>query len=114
MGFFSKNDIRMEEDAFIFKSKYFSYEIPYTDIKDVKLRDDIDLGRMITGTSGALSHYGNFKNDDYGSYDVIFHVTAKLLIVLEFGEGKHVVFNMGNVESTKDFYKKLKGKARLL
>ena len=37
MGFFSKNDIRMEEDAFIFKSKYFSYEIPYTDIKDVKL-----------------------------------------------------------------------------
>ena len=46
--------------------------------------------------------------------DVIFHVTAKLLIVLEFGEEKHVVFNMGNVESTKDFYKKLKGKARLL
>ena len=32
MGFFSKNDIRMEEDVFIFKSKYFSYEIPYTDI----------------------------------------------------------------------------------
>ncbi len=114
MGLFSKKKIELEEGCLVLESKYFSYEIPYSDIHLVKLRDDVEVGRMTKGTKGALVHYGRFENGDYGTYDMIYNVTAKLLIVLGFGDGRYVLFNKGGMDKTKEFYMALKRKTGLL
>ena len=104
MGLFSKTAINTGTDSLKITSKYFSLDIPYAKIISAELRTDVDLGRMITGTQGGLTYCGQFKNEEFGMFDVLFHPTALLLLVIRYGDDKTVVVNGRTVEKTKEIH----------
>ncbi len=110
MGLFSKDRVELGDGGLSVESDYFSYEIPYSEIRDVHLRDpfDFEVGDMVEGSRKVLSQCGKFRNREYGPYSLLFHVTSKLFILLDFGKDGHLVFNLKDMEGTKNFYRRLK------
>lgn len=100
-------DVSMDEDGVEVDATMMHEDIPYSDISQIELRDDLDYGVRVGGFGGSDISSGNFRNDEFGNYRLAVHNDVHSFIVVHRADGSVVVFNLENKESTESFFEKL-------
>ncbi|MDR1404787.1 MAG: DUF3784 domain-containing protein [Candidatus Methanoplasma sp.] len=104
----SMDDERLHVDAPMVNSYVY-----YEDVRSVDLRENIDLGMRVGGFGGSKILSGNFNNGEFGDYTLACNKDVKTYIVVEHGQGKILVFNLGSAGETVGFFEDLTEKTHL-
>lgn len=107
---FSYGDVSadLEDDRVVIKAPMVDETVKFDDIvtvDDIQLRYDIDTGSRVSGFGTSKISSGNFRNAEFGNYTLASYTQVNAYIVI-YSSG-HVVFNLGTVAETQDFYDRL-------
>ena len=80
--------------------------VAYEEIDSVEYRETDDEGSRTYGFGSAKLLMGNFENKEFGAYTRYTYTSCDSCIVL-IADGKELVFNGKNTESTKALYEEL-------
>ena len=95
------------DDAFTVESSYWNdLTVAYETIDAIEYRDQDDPGTRISGLGGAKLLAGSFRNDEFGSYTCYSYTGCDACIVIT-SNGKTLVLNAPDAESTSDLYETL-------
>lgn len=79
------------------------------DVDGFWLTDSLDTGIMIEGEETKNTLSGLYRNDEFGEYSLHIYTDKTPFIVVQYGDGKTIVFNQGNKRLTNDIYEDLLG-----
>jgi len=94
----------MDDDRLHVKAPMMNRTIDYADIVSVEFRESFEKGIRTNGFGGSNISSGNFRNTEFGNYDLAANRGMNAYIVIEPREGKMLVFNLESVEKTVEFY----------
>ena len=97
----------MDEDSLHIDAFMVNEDILYTDIVSVELRDNMDYGDRRAGYGGMGYLSGRFSNSEFGNYELAVHKGTSDAIVVTYGSGSHLVFNLSDNAQTQTFYSDL-------
>ncbi len=103
---FSLVGIRVDAGAgyLTVKGPLYKEEIPYGDIVEVSLRDDVIIGKRMVGMVAIGCQAGGFKNGEFGAYHAAYYPKNELCIVVRRIQGTYLVFNARTAEATEALY----------
>ncbi len=99
-------DVTLDEDSVTIDATMKHRTIRFDNVLAVELRDGMDYGVRVGGLSGSDYLCGNFRNDEFGNYDLAVHRHVGGCIVIHT-EGRAMVFNLGSEEATEKFFGEL-------
>ncbi len=105
-------NVSMDEDSVNIDASMMRADIPYTDITDVELREDMKYGTRVGGLGNSNFLTGNFMNDEFGTYKLAVFKSCNLCIVIHTAD-KVYAFNQSSTDDTLSFYDELLGKIPL-
>ena len=94
----------LDDDSLCVDAVMMHEDVLYTDITFTELREDMDYGERRAGYSGMGYLSGKFSNSEFGPYMLAVHDDVSKAIVVTYGSGDHLVFNLANNEETQSFY----------
>lgn len=77
------------------------------EITQVRLADEIDFGRMLEGDETKNTLSGRYENDAFGTYTLHVYPARTPYIVVSYGDGDTLVFNLKTAKLTRDIYEDL-------
>lgn len=103
---FSLSGIRVDMGSgyLTVKGPLYKEEIPYGDIVEVRLRDDVVMGKRMVGMVAIGCQAGGFKNGEFGAYHAAYYPRNELRIVIRRRQGVYLVFNARNEADTEALY----------
>jgi hypothetical protein len=81
-----------------------SFEIKYKNILGVTERQDLDLGKFVSGTQTKKHLFGIWNNNEFGEYHLAVYSNVVKYIVIETSE-RIFVINFDSKDATDSFYK---------
>jgi len=96
----------LDEKGLTVTAPFVDEYIPYDEMDDVRLRNDVDYGSRRAGLGGKNVLSGNFKNDEFGNYKLAVHRSVENCIVI-YHDDKVLAFNLDSSEKTEQFYNNL-------
>ena len=102
----SVNVTLTDSDVEIDASLKSEISIPYSDITYIELRDDVDYGHRVIGTSNSKVLIGDFENDEFGRYTLAVYKDTSKAIVIHTAEEIYVT-NLSDDGSTEELYQDL-------
>lgn len=103
--------LELTEDSIISSRGNSKYTVPYEEISDVKLLDELPDHMVRTfGTSLENLLKGNFTARGIGSMKVCLDPNCSPFILITTDDGEHYLFGSRDVELTKQVYKGLMAK----
>lgn len=81
--------------------------VPLEEIEDFWLTDTIEIGTCIEGEETKNTASGVYSNEEFGEYTLHIYTDSEPHLVVRYGEGKTVVFNLGRERLTKGIYEDL-------
>lgn len=99
-------DVTADDDYVSIDATMVHEDIPYSSITSVELRDDVDYGHRVAGLSNGGYLTGDFRNDEFGDYQLAVHRDVDLCVVIHWSGGVMVV-NCGDAGSTEELYSEL-------
>ncbi len=102
MGFFKK-DLDIGDDAVAIRHRLLNLTVPYSEIDHIDLVDlhAFNIGQLISGEKDDRIMVGQFVNSSFGNYQMYVHTHAEKCIVVTYGDGKTLVFNMRKDSATE-------------
>lgn len=99
--------VTMNEQTIHFKGSYwFGKEVPVSEIKEISIEENINVGRRVFGVGSPKLLVGNFKNDQWGNYLLYGYKQCTTYIVIETSS-EIIVVNDKTDELTQKLYQKL-------
>ena len=86
------------------KGPLYKEEIPYGDIVEVSLRDDVELGKRMVGMVAIGCQAGGYKNGEFGAYHAAYYPRNEVYIVVRRIQGTFLVFNARTAAATEELY----------
>lgn len=86
---------------------FYSVDIPYEDIDEVKLETSVDFGKRTNGAYTVSYNFGNYRNSEYGGYKLFVKNAVKSYIVVRYRSTETLVFNCSDEAATKEKYESL-------
>jgi hypothetical protein len=80
-----------------------SFEIKLKDITSVSEKEDLDLGKYVSGIETKKYKFGVWENDEFGEYSLCIYSNVEKYIVVETSTNIFV-FNIESDDSTDSFY----------
>jgi hypothetical protein len=80
-----------------------SFEIKLKDITSVSEKEDLDLGKYVSGIETKKYKFGVWENDEFGEYSLCIYSNVEKYIVVETSTNIFV-FNIDSDDSTDSFY----------
>ena len=100
--------VAFEDTSFTVKATLWQdLTVEYDAIDRVELVDKVDVGTRTNGVGSARLSVGMFRNDAYGSYTLYSYTKCDSAVVLNV-DGKILVINGMDEESTKEIYEEIK------
>lgn len=99
-------DVTTDDDSVSIDATMVHEDIPYSSITSVELRNDVDYGHRVAGLSNGGYLTGEFRNDEFGSYQLAVNRDVDLCVVIHWSGGVMVV-NCADAGSTEDLYSEL-------
>lgn len=106
-------DISIEygDKSFTLDSAYWeSMTVNYEEIAAVEYREQDTSGSRVGGFGSLKLEMGNFENEEFGRYVRYSYMDCDACVVLHSKDGKVLVVNGVDEESTKGIYEELKGR----
>lgn len=106
-------EYRFGDDAVtIHASLWDDYELPYSDIAKIEVKEGIDSGRRTLGYGSTKMNLGHFANAEFGDYLLYAYAKTDVLIVITLKDGAIVACNADGPEATMAVYNELSGRLR--
>lgn len=100
-------NVKYKDDSFTIEvSFWYDLTVDYDAIESIEYREHDDPGSRTNGLGGARLLAGAFENKEFGSYTRYTYVGCDACVVLTV-DGKILVVNGSDAESTKAIYEKL-------
>ena len=100
-------DATLNDDNLHVTALFVDETVQYTDITSVELRENFDYGNRRAGFNGMGYESGRYENAEFGSYLLAVHKDVNRTIVVTYGSGQHIAFNLGSNDDTSAFYTEL-------
>ncbi len=102
MGFFKK-DLNLGDDAIVINHRLLALTVPYSEIEHIDLADahTFNIGQLVSGEKDDKMMVGKFVNSSFGNYLMYAYVQAEKFIIVTYGGGKTLVFNMKKDSATE-------------
>ena len=100
-------DATLNQDDLHVSALFVDEHIQYTDISSVELRENFDRGERKSGFNGMGYESGRYNNAEFGNYLLAVHKDVNRTIVVTYGSGQHIAFNLDSNEETSSFYNEL-------
>ncbi len=102
MGFF-KRDINVGDDAIVINHRLLALTVPYSEIEHTDLVEahTFSIGQLVSGEKDDKICVGQFVNSSFGNYTLYGHMDVEKFIVVTYGGGKTLVFNMKKESATE-------------
>ena len=94
----------LDDDSLCVDAVMMHEDVLYTDITLTELRENMDYGERRAGYGGMGYLSGKFSNSEFGPYLLAVHSDVSKAIVVTYGPGDHLVFNLASNEETESFY----------
>lgn len=99
--------VTMNEQTIRFKGSYwFGKEVQMSEIEEISIEENIDLGKRVLGVGSPKLLVGNFKNNQWGSYSLYGYKQCTTYIVIET-KNEIIVVNDETDELTQELYQKI-------
>ncbi|MDR0198173.1 MAG: hypothetical protein LBI08_00315 [Methanomassiliicoccaceae archaeon] len=99
--------VSMDDDKLNVSAPMMKRSVDYDDIVKVELRSDIIIGSRANGLGNVKINSGNFKNVEFGHYDLAGYNDVRVYVVVTPVSGKVLVFNLDTVDKTVNAYNEL-------
>lgn len=99
-------DVTLNDDSVTDDATMMHRTVDFDDIVALELRDDMSYGSRVGGLGNSKYLSGNFKNSEFGRYNLAVHAGVDKCIVL-YTEGRNMVFNLDSDEKTVAFFDEL-------
>lgn len=100
-------DVALNDDSVTVDATMMHRTVDFDDIVALELRDGMDYGSRVGGLGNSNYLTGNFKNSEFGKYDLAVHAKVDKCIVL-YTEGRNMVFNLDSDGKTAAFFEELR------
>ena len=100
-------DATLNDDNLHVTALFVDETIQYTDITSVELRENFDHGNRRAGFNGRGYESGRYENAEFGPYLLAVHKDVNRTIIVTYGSGQHIAFNLGSNDDTSAFYTEL-------
>lgn len=97
-------EVQFSSEVVSIDSTGFEFNIAYTDVEKIELSSVPDLGTMDKGTDTNSLKNGNWNNSIWGDYHLCVIPEVETCVVVTLKDGRTVVFNYKDVDSTEDIY----------
>lgn len=77
------------------------------EITQVRLADAVDFGKRLEGEEAKTTRSGRYENDVFGVYTLCVYPDSAPYIVVTYGEGETLVFNLKKTKQTQEIYEDL-------
>ena len=95
----------LDDDSLCIDAVMMHEDVLYTDIDGTpELRENMDYGSRRAGYGGMGYLSGKFSNSEFGTYSLAVHDDVSKAIVVTYGSGDHLVFNLASNGETESFY----------
>ncbi len=100
-------DVEFNENSFVVKADYWKdLELDFGEIETVEYREDFDAGLRVMGFGSPRLSIGNFRNDEFSSYNIFSYTKAPAHVVIT-SNGKTIVIGLKTSNETRVFYESL-------
>ncbi len=102
MGFFKK-DLTVGDDAIVINHRLLTLTVPYSEIENIDLVEahTFSVGQLVSGEKDDKMMVGKFVNSSFGNYLMYARAGSENFIIVTYGGGKTLVFNMRNGSATE-------------
>ena len=108
--FTGKVDVELSATKLAIDASFIEdFELPYSAIDTVQIRDDVDTGARIYGIASVRLSLGTYQNEEFGQYKRYTYVGNDTCIVVD-SAGKILVFNEKTPVKTEALYRELLAK----
>lgn len=97
-------EVHFDSELVSVNSSNFEFNIAYTDVEKIELSPIPDFGTMDKGTDTTSLKSGNWNNAIWGDYHLCVIPEVETCVVVTLKDGRTVVFNYKDADSTKDVY----------
>ena len=99
----SKKDLTVDDHGIIIDHSLVSLNIPFSEIEDAILVDgaSFNLGHVVSGEKTDRRYIGKYVNSAFGIYTMYSYADVDRYIVVTYGGGKTLVFNMPTASATE-------------
>ncbi|MBQ9113090.1 MAG: SdpI family protein [Clostridia bacterium] len=107
ISFTGELTVRYDDTSFTVEASYWDdLTVDYGDIEGIEYREDSDAGDRVSGFGSPRLGMGAFRNEEFGGYTRYTYAKCETCVVLRVN-GKAVVINLGDEQSTQAFYEEL-------
>lgn len=100
-------DVKFEDSSFTIDASYWDdMTVNYSDIENIEYRNELVQGSRTFGYGSMSLIMGECENDEFGNYTNYTYSSCDACIVLTI-DGKKLVINGNDNESTKEMYDQL-------
>lgn len=97
------------DTGFTVDSEYYdALTINYDDIEEIQVKENDKIGIKEFAFNSAKLSLGKFKNDEFGSHTRYTYNSCKTVVIMKI-DGKTLVINDKNDDTTREIYLKIKG-----
>ena len=99
----SKKDLTVDDHGIIIDHSLVSLNIPFSEIEDAILVDgaSFNLGHVVSGEKTDRRYIGKYVNSAFGIYTMYSYPDVDRYIVVTYGGGKTLVFNLPTASATE-------------
>lgn len=105
--FFGQHSIDVSIDNQVIQlsgGKDYNTSISQGEIVDCKIIESLPAGTLVDGYDGATYHYGNYKNSEFGNYQMYITEKVNSYIYIEKTDGTILIFNYESDSVTTQLY----------
>ena len=105
----AKKDLTVDDYGITIDHSLVSLTLPYSEIEDAVLvdGDSFNLGHVVSGEKNDRRYIGKFVNPAFGIYTMYSYADVDRYIVVTYGDGKTLVFNMPTLAATESIAQKM-------
>ena len=105
----AKKDLTVDDYGITIDHSLVSLTLPYSEIEDAVLvdGDSFNLGHVVSGEKSDRRYIGKFVNSAFGIYTMYSYADVDRYIVVTYGDGKTLVFNMPTLAVTESIAQKM-------
>ncbi len=105
----AKKDLTVDDEGIIIDNSLVSLTLPYSEIEDAVLVDEesFKLGHVVSGEKTDRRYIGKYVNSAFGIYTMYAYADVPKFIVVTYGGGKTLVFNLPTVSATEKTAEKM-------
>ena len=101
--------ITYSDSGFTVDSEYYdALTINYDDIEEIQVKENDKIGVKEFAFNSAKLSLGRFKNEEFGSHTRYTYNACKTVVVMRI-DGKTLVINSKDDDTTREIYLKIKG-----